>query len=143
MVDSLRLRINGVSTFERYQVGDLIDPLYGTVTATRHSLLEELAKNALGDDIDLSTASLKLPNGMEITNPLFAYENILNSFLEVNLSTIHGDFNLENILIDSETRDVKLIDFATVRHGHNLHDLLRLETEVITLERREKPWKSG
>lgn len=132
IADSLRLRINEVSTFDRYQVGDLIEPLYGIVTATRRSMVEEQAKKVFGDDIDLSREKLRLPSGVEITNPLLAYENILNSFLEVNLSTIHGDFNLENILIDPDTRDVKVIDFATVRQGHNLHDLLRLETEVTT-----------
>ncbi len=132
IADSLRLRINGVPTFDQYQVGDRIEPLYGLVTATRYSMVEEQVKKALGDEFDLSQTKLRLPNGVEITNPLLAYEDILNSFLEVNLSTIHGDFNLENILIDPDTRDVKVIDFATVRQGHNLHDLLRLETEVIT-----------
>jgi serine/threonine protein kinase len=132
MADSLRLRINGVPAFSSYQVGDLIEPLHGIVTATRHSTLETLVKNILGEEVDLSLSKLRLSSGVETTNPLLAYKELLNSFLHVNVSTIHGDFNLENILIDPDTRDVKVIDFATVRRGHNLHDLLRLETEVIT-----------
>jgi hypothetical protein len=132
MADSLRLRIEGVPKFRDYQVGDLIEPLHGTVTATRHSMLESLVKNIVGDEVDLSLAKLRLPNGSETTNPLLVYKGLLNSFTQVNVSTIHGDFNLENILIDPDTRDVKVIDFATVRRGHNLHDLLRLETGVIT-----------
>jgi hypothetical protein len=52
--------------------------------------------------------------------------------MKVKISTIHGDLNLENILVDPETRHLNLIDFATVRQGHVLHDLLRLETEVVT-----------
>ncbi|NJN96869.1 MAG: phosphotransferase [Anaerolineales bacterium] len=64
-------------------------------------------------------------------NPLLSYQNLLRDFLPVKNSTIHGDLNLENILVDPATREVSLIDFATVRQGHVLHDLLRLETEVL------------
>jgi hypothetical protein len=132
IADSFRLRINEVPSSYRYQVGDIIEPLDGVVTDTRRSMIEAQVRKAFDDDIDLSQATLNLPSGVEIANPLFVYEDILNSFLEVNISTIHGDFNLENILIDPDTRDVRVIDFATVRHGHNLHDLLRLETEVVS-----------
>ncbi len=67
-----------------------------------------------------------------LPNPLLAYQDMLHAFLTVNISTIHGDLNLENILIDPKTRHINLIDFATVRQGHCLRDLLRLETEVVT-----------
>jgi len=132
LADSLRLRVKEVPTLGRHQVGDIIERLDGIVTDTRQSMIEVLVREALDEDIDLSRKKLRFSSGVEISNPLLVYEDILNSFLEVNLSTIHGDFNLENILIDPETRDVKVIDFATVRQGHNLHDLLRLETEVVS-----------
>ena len=37
-----------------------------------------------------------------------------------------------DILVEPVARTVSLIDFATARRDHALHDLLRLETEVIT-----------
>jgi aminoglycoside phosphotransferase (APT) family kinase protein len=57
---------------------------------------------------------------------------MLQDFFKVKVSTIHGDLNLENILVDPDTRHLSLIDFVTARQGHALHDLLRLETEVVT-----------
>jgi hypothetical protein len=95
-------------------------------------LLEAQARKALGEAVDISSSHLKLPSGLELPNPLQVYGEMLSEFIEVNISTVHGDFNLENILIDPETRDVSVIDFATVHRGHNLHDLLRLETGVVT-----------
>jgi hypothetical protein len=95
-------------------------------------LLEAQARKALGEAVDISSSHLRLSSGLELPNPLQVYEEMLSEFIEVNISTVHGDFNLENILIDPETRDVSVIDFATVHRGHNLHDLLRLETEVVT-----------
>jgi hypothetical protein len=48
------------------------------------------------------------------------------------MGTIHGDLNLENILVDPAIREINLIDFAAAREDHVLHDFLRLEAEVAT-----------
>ncbi|MDX1614966.1 MAG: phosphotransferase [Candidatus Promineifilaceae bacterium] len=130
--DSYRVRIQGDFDASRYKVGQMAGPLYGVVTATRDSLLRESCRNALGEYVNLEAKSFKLPGDVRVLNPLRAYHELLSAFHEVNLSTIHGDLNLENVLVDPETRDVKLIDFASVRVGHNLHDLLRLETGLLT-----------
>jgi class 3 adenylate cyclase len=61
-----------------------------------------------------------------------AWPDILNAVRDVKVADIHGDFNLENILVDPDARDVRLIDFALARRDHVLHDLLRLETEIVT-----------
>jgi serine/threonine protein kinase len=37
---------------------------------------------------------------------------------------------LQNILVDRQVGDVRLIDFGLARWDHVLHDFLRLETEV-------------
>jgi serine/threonine protein kinase len=138
-----RLRLVEVSDPDHYRVGQIVDSLTGLVAATRHDLLVAAASQALGETIDLSADRLTLPGSSpflrregtgerSLPNPLLAYQDILHTFLTVNISTIHGDLNLENILIDPATRHLNLIDFATVRQGHSLHDLLRLETEVVT-----------
>jgi hypothetical protein len=130
---SMRVRVRGVADIDDYRVGALIQSIEGTITDTRHTLLEASARAALAENDELSGPFLPLSDAPDLPNPLHAYQEILHEkFLEVNLSTIHGDFNLENILVDPETRDVKVIDFATVRQGHALHDLLRLETELVT-----------
>ena len=128
---SYRLRLENISDIERYRVGHLIDSFSGRVEATRRDLLLEQAKQALGGEGDLMKERLIFPGKVDLPNPLLAYQNLPDTFQTVNISTIHGDFNLENILI-SDTDGISLIDFATVRQGHVLHDLLRLETEVVT-----------
>lgn len=131
--DSFRIRIEGLSEVTRFKEGQVTEPMYGVVTDTRHSILLDQSRKTLGEYVNLSAKTFKLANGFRIPNPLLAYQDLLDMFHEVNISTVHGDLNLENILIDPETRDVKLIDFASVRKGHNLHDLLRLETGVLTV----------
>jgi Ser/Thr protein kinase RdoA (MazF antagonist) len=44
---------------------------------------------------------------------------------------IHGDLNLENILVGPGDL-VWLIDFASTREGHTLYDFARLEVELTT-----------
>ncbi|MDX1614064.1 MAG: phosphotransferase [Candidatus Promineifilaceae bacterium] len=130
--DSFRVRIQGDFDPDRFKAGVMAEPLYGVVTATRHSQLRDLCRQTLGEYVNLEAKSFKLPGAIRVLNPLLAYRDLLSTFHEVNLSTIHGDLNLENVLVDPETRDVKLIDFASVRIGHNLHDLIRLETGLLT-----------
>jgi len=64
-------------------------------------------------------------------NPLRAYTALLDERIFGTLSTIHGDLNLENILVDPGD-NVWLIDFALTRDGHTLYDFARLETELVT-----------
>ncbi len=130
---SCRLRVDDVPDITRYRFNGVIDSLEGLVTATRHDLLCGHAGQALGEDVNLAAEQLILANGLSLPNPLFAYPTLLHNFQTVKISTVHGDLNLENILIDPATREVSLIDFATVRQGHVLHDLLRLETEVVVM----------
>ncbi len=130
---SYRIRLKEVADITRFQVDDVIDSIYGQVLATRQDALIDLAGRALGQAVDLSQASVPLSSELELPNPLLTYRKFLRDFMTVNISTIHGDLNLENVLVDSDTRDVSLIDFATVRQGHNLQDLLRLETEVVIM----------
>ena len=138
---SYRLRLVGVADIDRYQAGQLIEPIEGLVEAGRRELLVAQAGQVLGEGVDLSTDQLILPPPLtppplagkgRLPNPLAFYQAMLQDFLKVNISTIHGDLNLENILVDPATHSISLIDFATARRGHVLHDLLRLETGVVT-----------
>ena len=141
-----RIRLAEIDTLDRYRLGQIVDSLMGQVVATRQDLLMAEAIRAFGAPIDLSSQQLAMPVEQNfisdhpliasmppsLPNPLLAYQDMLHTFLMANISTVHGDLNLENILIDPATRHLNLIDFATVRQGHALHDLLRLETEVVT-----------
>lgn len=137
-----RLRLVEVPQIEAYHPNQIIPSLTGVVLETRSDFLRRLAHAALGESLDLSAEEVPLPfprvtfadKGLKesLPNPLSAYLKLLADPAVVYVSTIHGDLNMENILVNPKTRQIHLIDFATVRQGHSLHDLLRLETEVVT-----------
>lgn len=125
----LRLRLEGIDP-TAYRPGDQIPVLDAVITATRHSLLKDKAQATMtGLDFDATEVSL---GNMICPNPLHAYVNLLDHVTESRFSIIHGDLNLENILVDSETGFAWLIDFADTRRGPALYDLQRLEAQVIT-----------
>lgn len=126
------LRLKPVEAIDRYQVGQVLTQLEGTVVETRAGRLEQEVRQAFGPGLDLEADTLTMPDGTALPNPLRALPGILAASRDVKVGTIHGDLNLENILVDPATRDVSLIDFAEAREDHLLHDFLRLETGVIT-----------
>lgn len=127
---SYRLRLQPVEVLSSYEVNQPIDPIEGVVRATRHDLLRAQVRRALGqewvDAPELSLAQTSLPN------PLTVLADILGTCRDVRVACIHGDLNLENVLVDPEARDVRLIDFTLARRDHVLHDPLRLETGIVT-----------
>ncbi len=126
------LRLQSAAPMDSYQVNQVIDPIQGVVIETRRERLEIEAGRALGPDFDLTSEILTTPGGTKLPNPLFAWPAILNKYRTVKVGCIHGDLNMENILVDPATRDVSLIDVAAAREDHLLHDFLRLETEIVT-----------
>jgi hypothetical protein len=122
-----RLRLIDVPHIEQYRAGQTLDSIRCQVTATRHKTLAETVKRIVPDTLNLAAETLPLSTELHLPNPLLAYPDILNQNRSLYRATVHGDLNMENILIDTETDILSLIDFATVRRGHNLHDLLRLE----------------
>ncbi len=136
--DSYRLRLVNGPALERYQEGEVVDSLYGRVVTTRQAMLTRLAAAAMSDALDLTAVRLRLAieskdtYPVHLPNPLLAYETILYSFIKLKISTIHGDLNLENVLVDASNGEMYLIDFAATRQGHALHDLLHLEQGVVT-----------
>lgn len=65
-----------------------------------------------------------------LPDPLQRLPELLNGTLSGTQSVIHGDLNLENILIGLGDF-VWLIDFAQTRDGHTLFDFAHLEAEII------------
>jgi hypothetical protein len=65
-----------------------------------------------------------------LPDPLEILPRILNENVIASKSTIHGDLNLENILV-GPGGFVWLIDFATTREGHPQADFAHLEAEII------------
>jgi len=85
------------------------------VIETRYSLLRKLTKEC------------KLYG---LPDPINRLEDFLDETISGSISTIHGDLNLENILLGPGNL-VWLIDFAQTREGHTLFDFAHLEAEVI------------
>ncbi len=129
-----RIRLCPVEAIDQYCVGNVIAPVAGKVLATRDDLLRDELRRALGSAFDLDHATITLTDRAVLPNPLIALPGILDESRDVRVAAIHGDLNLENILIEPRGRNpaVYLIDFATAREDHVLHDLLRLETEIVT-----------
>jgi serine/threonine protein kinase/photosystem II stability/assembly factor-like uncharacterized protein len=130
---SFRLRLQAIGPGQAYRPGDVIDGLEGQVVATRYDLLAEQVEAVLGQEI-VTAQVLSLPGDPEIglPNPLAVLPAILGESRNVRIAGIHGDLNMENVLVDPDARDVALIDFGMARRDHVLHDLLRLETGVVT-----------
>ncbi|MBV7334026.1 phosphotransferase [Chloroflexi bacterium TSY] len=108
--------------------------LAGTVLDTRLNTLRREVWRAFDQTIDPDARSVRLPepSGLDLPNPLRLFPEVLNHRSSIKRASIHGDFNLDNILIEPETGSINIIDFSEAREDHILHDLLRLETEITT-----------
>ena len=65
-----------------------------------------------------------------LPDPLERLPTLLDETLHGTRSIIHGDLNLENVLVGPGGM-LWMIDFATTREGHPLMDFAHLEAEVI------------
>lgn len=128
-----RVQVFPVPDTVRYEVDDLVQrPFIGVVRQTREDLLREQVWAALGREVDLTAFSLVLPNKTTLPNPLHALPTLLNHSFDAHVAYIHGDLNLENVLVETESRTAYLIDFAQSRKDHILRDLFHLEMSVVT-----------
>ena len=91
------------------------DNASATIIATRDSLLRDYVA---GFDL------------FGLPDPLLKLRALLDERLMATQSTIHGDLNLENVLV-GPGGFVWLIDFAQTRDGHPLFDFAHLEAEII------------
>ena len=87
----------------------------GEVVETRENFLQSVV-----DGFDL----------FGLPDPLDGLPEILQKTIHGTRSVIHGDLNLENVLIGPGGMPW-LIDFAETREGHTLYDFAQLNMEVI------------
>ncbi len=127
----VRVKSDQIHTMTLRSVGEMIDPLDGQVMETRDSRLQAEMMRAFPSEVRSDKTTVNIQDEV-LPNPVPQLDDLLNSTRSVRQGTVHGDFNLENILVDPQTRTVRVIDFAEAREDHILHDCLRLETEVIT-----------
>ncbi|MEZ4736974.1 MAG: effector-associated domain EAD1-containing protein [Caldilineaceae bacterium] len=127
-----RLRVQRLENAPPVNVGERYPSIVGRVQTTRHLLLQGYLQPHLGAQIDLTQASVSLPDGAPLPNPLLALPTLLMRRHDGWLATIHGDLNLRNILIDPDARTAHIIDCASARQDHVLQDLLRLERDILT-----------
>lgn len=127
----VRLKFENVQDMPAYQINQTISPTFGRVIETRSTQWQKEMATVL-PSFQLHSQSVFLSDGTPLPNPFVAQQKILERHLDIKRFYIHGDFNLENILVDPEVKDIRLIDFAEAHLDHLLHDFLRLETEVIT-----------
>jgi hypothetical protein len=95
--------------------GSPAEPMIGRVIGTRASLMKGFVAG-----MDL----------FGLPDPLQKLPTVLGDSVHGTQSTIHGDLNLENVLIGLGGI-VWLIDFALTRDGHPLMDFAHLEADVI------------
>ncbi|MEQ8677913.1 MAG: Clp protease N-terminal domain-containing protein [Aggregatilineales bacterium] len=117
---------------DTYYRGEVIDSIIGTVWQTRSQQLMHSVR-ALEPDFnpDLEKIPFTPNSDLErLPNPLFAYEELLDTYINGSLSTIHGDLHLGNIMI-GPNNSAFLIDFAHSRDGHTLFDWAMLEISLL------------
>ncbi len=141
---SLRVKVRGIQGDQ----GEAVPALYAVVKETRAMLLEDHAEEAVG--AFAMHAPYFTVEGHEYHNPFYYLDELLNTRYEAYLATIHGDFNLRNILLEEKSQpganalvrwftnflgqksyDWWLIDFASAQTGPVLLDLQWLEAQVI------------
>ncbi len=95
----------------------------------------DLPRNPVGRVVagrmDQLRASVAGFDRIGLPDPLEKLPDILTESVNGTRSTIHGDLNLENVLVGPGGL-MWLIDFATTREGHPLMDFAHLEAELIT-----------
>ena len=135
--DRFRICLSNMENIRQFKTGEAIrTPIYGRIKNDRITFLKKIVANAFDHtSLSLNKNQVVFP-GLEnfpLENPLHQLPDILNIDLpSAKVSIVHGDMNLENILIrtDSQGHDISVIDFGKTRKAHNIHDLLRLETSV-------------
>ncbi len=115
----------------RFLRGQEVEALVGRVVSTRYDLLlRHLQELDPGFDLRLD----ELPSGRTtmptLPNPLQHFYELLQRQINGNLSTIHGDMHMANVLVGPQGNPW-LIDFALVRDGHTLFDWALLELSLL------------
>ncbi len=114
-----------------YAAQQVIELAYGEVIETRTGRLLRRGGRAYAPGSTRPPRTYHWPSTPGCPTRCWPCPSCFDQTRDVNVATIHGDFNLENILVEPQLGDVSLIDFANARQDHVLHDLLHMETEVL------------
>lgn len=126
---SAPLRLRLAQATASYQPGDLLPVQAALVETTRWELLAASAQAALASfDADQDRFVVQ---GVPYLNPLRYLTATLDRTEDLRVSIVHGDLNLQNILVDPVSTFAWLIDFAETHRGPTLFDLQRMEVQVI------------
>jgi hypothetical protein len=129
-----------VNRISSYQVDDVITvPLIGIVQKNQYQQIVEYTQIILQQPFDPTARTIQVSNNFTIPNPIAYLNSILRKTVDVRFACIHGDLNLENILVEYYEDPVSgynhiahLVDFDNSRRDHVLRDVLKLETEIMT-----------
>lgn len=131
--NAYKIEVRGVDmALDTYYRGEVIENLVGRVYKTRQEQLLH-AVRALDPDFDPQAEKIFFQSGAveKLPNPVFAYEELLDHYVNGTLSTIHGDLHPGNIMI-GPNQSAFLIDFAHTREGHTIFDWATLETSLLS-----------
>lgn len=140
---SSKVEVRGIEDLENLRRGQTVDGLIGRIIKTRREILIEQVQSL---EPDFDPLAKEIPVGKPLgsaPNPL-AYidksdkpaakmsfiDRFLAHMLDGNLSIIHGDLHLGNII--ARGRDAWLIDFTMAREGHTLFDWATLEVSLLS-----------
>ncbi len=127
-----KINIRGLNLAQdAYYRGEVIEKIGGRVWETRATAFTNSAQS-LEPDFDLKSDTIPGPGKPDrLPNPLQAYDDLLDRYVDGTLSKIHGDLHLGNILV-GPNGSAFLIDFAQTRNGHTLFDWASLEVSLLT-----------
>lgn len=126
-----QIEVRGINFDEdTYYRGEVVDKMVGRIWRTRDDQLRH-ALNMLSPDFDTSKEKIRpFESKKAYSNPLKAYQELLNTSLVGTLSTVHGDLHLGNIMVGPNDSAL-LIDFGRTREGHTVFDWATLEISII------------
>lgn len=128
-----RLMLQNVPNSHRFQPGErLQESIAGVVSTNRQEILRQQASRAFQNRLDVSGDSVTFDE-LTFPNPIAHLSTLEQKTADCYFSSIHGDLNLENVLVvqGGEHATVRLIDFARARYDATLHDFLCLETGLL------------
>lgn len=109
------------------------------VKKTRQNIIVDAIQQSTYAVLDLNANTIRLSNEILLPNPLKTLDSLLNQSISVRLSSIHGDLNFENIIVEhfsdvlgQRNHIAHIIDFDNSRRDHVLRDILALEAEILT-----------
>lgn len=129
-----RIRVEKPNDLSIYRVGQrLQQPLVGQVILSRHQSLITQRQKAWpnfrtnhNQQIEITIAGQL----WELPDPIEQLTLQLDRHFNFSVGPIHGDLNLNNVLVETDGSTLYLIDFANARRDAIFHDFHKLETEI-------------